>query len=130
MALLEPFAELAAGDTGGAAAMAVLDYLKTLSPSAGDLAIRGLADDPTGAALRRALRFFLAAFGTRRDFELVQAYLRLFLTVHGPAVARDARAAEDAAAIAKAQQAAWGQLQDMFQNASCLLSFFSGSDLS
>lgn len=67
----------------------VLEYLASLGPSAADIAIRTL--DTT--APYRELHTFIAALTARlherRDYELVQAWMSVFLRLHGDVVARD-----------------------------------------
>ena len=61
-------------------------HLKTLSPSTADVEIRSLTPDelvPFVSALTYQLR-------TKRDYELVQAWMAAFLRVHGDAVPGDA----------------------------------------
>ncbi|KAJ3581142.1 hypothetical protein NHX12_017000, partial [Muraenolepis orangiensis] len=60
---------------------APLSLLKTLGPSAVDLELRGLSSDlgPTSQFLLAFLRMVEAMLEERRDFDLAQAYLALFL---------------------------------------------------
>ena len=60
-----------------------LSHLKTLSPSTADIEIRSLTPDelvPFVSALTYQLR-------SKRDYELVQAWMAVFLRIHGDAVA-------------------------------------------
>lgn len=60
-----------------------ISHLKTLSPSSADIEIRSLTTDelvPFVSALTYQLR-------TKRDYELVQAWMAVFLRIHGDAVA-------------------------------------------
>ncbi len=63
-----------------------IEHLKTLSPSIADIEIRSLNPEelsPFVLALTSQLR-------TKRDYELVQAWMAVFLRIHGDAVPRDA----------------------------------------
>jgi len=74
-----------------------INHLKTLSPSAADLEIRSL-DPGTEDSSSEELVNFVEALTTRlqqkRDYELVQAWMTVFLKLHGDAVAYDNRLAE------------------------------------
>ena len=62
-----------------------IDHLKSLPPSAADIEIRSLKPDelvPFVAALRWRLQ-------QRRDYELVQAWMAVFLKIHGETVCDD-----------------------------------------
>jgi len=61
----------------------LLDHLKTLPPAAADIEIRSLRPDELAGfvdALTERLR-------AKRDYELVQAWMAVFLKCHGEAVA-------------------------------------------
>lgn len=65
---------------------AFIDHLKTLPPSAADIEIRSLNPNelvPFVAALTWRLR-------QRRDYELVQAWMAVFIKIHGESVSVDA----------------------------------------
>ena len=63
--------------------MAVLSMLKELGPSAIDAEVRSLAPEGGGTVQLMAnfLSFINEMLRTNRDFELIQAYLALFLKV-------------------------------------------------
>lgn len=66
--------------------MPFISHLKTLSPSTADIEIRSLNPDeliPFVSALTYQLR-------SKRDYELVQAWMAVFLRIHGDAVPEDA----------------------------------------
>ncbi len=71
-------------------------HLKTLSPSAADLEIRSLNPNPGEEA--DELVNFVAALTSRlnqkKDYELVQAWMAVFLRLHSDEVIRDARLGE------------------------------------
>ncbi|KFZ14034.1 hypothetical protein V502_06300 [Pseudogymnoascus sp. VKM F-4520 (FW-2644)] len=65
-----------------------VEHLSTLSPSSADLAIRALAPAP-GARPEELVAFvraLTARLGQRRDYELVQAWMGVFLRVHAEAL--------------------------------------------
>ena len=64
-------------------AEALLDHLKALPPSSADLEIRSLQD----TELYGFVRALTVRLRSRRDFELVMAWMNVFLKCHGDAVA-------------------------------------------
>jgi U3 small nucleolar RNA-associated protein 21 len=59
------------------------DHLKTLNPSAVDFELRSMSLDHDLAELRYFLEAIEYLLKVRRDFELAEAYLNLFLKIHG-----------------------------------------------
>ena len=61
----------------------VIEYMKTLGPSAIDLEIRSLTPEAGGSVvvMTAFLKFIRAVLQTKRNFEIAQAYLGLFLKV-------------------------------------------------
>lgn len=83
---------------------AFIDHLKSLPPSAADVQIRSLNPNesvPFVAALRWRLQ-------QRRDYELVQAWMAVFLRVHGETILADAPLADSLKAW-RAEQAEEGR---------------------
>ncbi|PMD53973.1 Utp21-domain-containing protein [Hyaloscypha bicolor E] len=73
-----------------------ITHLKTLSPSAADLEIRSLTPNP-GEETDELVNFVSALTSRlkqKRDYELVQAWMAVFLRLHMDEVTRDARLAE------------------------------------
>lgn len=60
-----------------------MDMLKSFSPSTVDAELRGLAVEAGGTVelLAAMLEFFIFQLKTRRDYEVTQAYLNVFLKV-------------------------------------------------
>ena len=60
-----------------------MDMLKSFSPSSVDAELRGLAVEAGGSVelLSAMLQFFTFQLKTRRDYEVTQAYLSVFLKV-------------------------------------------------
>lgn len=77
--------------------------------------------------------YFLDFCGTwlegRRDYELVQAYLDLFLQVHGEEIVHFPSLLPHFERISAAHSGAWTHLDGLFQHALCLVSFFKSSVL-
>ncbi|KAF7925419.1 uncharacterized protein EAE97_010500 [Botrytis byssoidea] len=62
-----------------------IDHLKTLSPSAADLEIRSLS--PTSNELIHFIHALTSRLSQKRDYELVQAWMAVFLKLHNEEVA-------------------------------------------
>ncbi|OCK86302.1 WD repeat-containing protein 36 [Lepidopterella palustris CBS 459.81] len=67
----------------------LLTHLSTLPPSAADIAIRTLADTPPYTELHTFIHALTSRLRERRDYELVQAWMAVFLRLHGDTVVRD-----------------------------------------
>lgn len=65
---------------------ALMNYLKSLSPSAIDFEIRSLSLENDQAHLQYFLEALEWQLKTRREFELVQTFLNAFLNVHGDVI--------------------------------------------
>jgi U3 small nucleolar RNA-associated protein 21 len=66
-----------------------ITHLKTLSPSAADLEIRSLNPAEGSNELVTFVRALTSRLSQKRDYELVQAWMSVFLRLHGDAVAMD-----------------------------------------
>jgi U3 small nucleolar RNA-associated protein 21 len=68
----------------------LLTYLSSLPPSAADIAIRTLDTTEPYTELRTFVQALTARLRERRDYELVQAWMSVFLRLHGDVVVREA----------------------------------------
>jgi U3 small nucleolar RNA-associated protein 21 len=68
---------------------ALLSYLSSLSPSAADLAIRTLDTIPPSTELQTFMKALTARLAERKDYELVQAWMSVFLRLHGDTIVND-----------------------------------------
>ncbi|KAK3698159.1 hypothetical protein QZH41_006981 [Actinostola sp. cb2023] len=61
----------------------LMDKLKDMGPSAIDLELRMLAPDAGGdiVLMKQFMEFLMAQIATRKDFELAEAYMALFLQI-------------------------------------------------
>ncbi|KAF2843347.1 Utp21-domain-containing protein [Patellaria atrata CBS 101060] len=80
------FTTLLAAANASAGYTALLDHLKALPPAQADLAIRGLAGEKELIKFVHALTDLLQK---KRDYELGQAWMAVFLRVHGEVVSGD-----------------------------------------
>ena len=76
-----------AGEGGDYAA--VLEHLGSLGPSAADIAIRTLDTAAPYDELRTFMQALTRRLEERRDYELVQAWMSVFLRLHGDVVVQD-----------------------------------------
>ncbi|KAF9696866.1 hypothetical protein EKO04_005071 [Ascochyta lentis] len=67
----------------------LLTYLSSLPPSAADIALRTLDTTAPYTELRTFIAALTARLLQRRDYELVQAWMSVFLRLHGDVVVRD-----------------------------------------
>ncbi len=80
------------------------------------------------ALVALGLRYLTSVLRSRRNFELVQAYLARFLRIYSPLLLEDAVAAAlraDVQALREAQAEANREMKELVQHNLCLLSFFS-----
>ncbi|XP_037088012.1 WD repeat-containing protein 36-like [Pollicipes pollicipes] len=102
-----------------------------MSPWQLDSELRQLAPAPGGST--KLLRLFLVTvqrqLDTARDFELAQAYLGLFLKLHGPAISECAELRVLLQAVGESQAESWQRLQGSISATLCLVSFLRSSTL-
>ncbi|CBX99958.1 hypothetical protein IAQ61_002826 [Plenodomus lingam] len=67
----------------------LLTYLSSLPPSAADVAIRTLNAEEPYTELRTFIEALSARLKERRDYELVQAWMSVFLRLHGDTLVKD-----------------------------------------
>ncbi|KAI4943940.1 hypothetical protein J4E91_009087 [Alternaria rosae] len=67
----------------------LLTHLSSLPPSAADIAIRTLDTTEPYTELRTFIEALTARLQERRDYELVQAWMSVFLRLHGDVVVKD-----------------------------------------
>ena len=73
--------------------------------------------------LQRFLQFILYLLSTRKNFELANSYLALFLKVHGDAVSSNAELIKSLEQIKEMQQLAWANLQTIMNKNLCMVSY-------
>jgi len=60
-------------------------------------------------------------FKSRRDFEIAQAYLSLFLKVHGDTISQTGELKSFIETLISSQQEGWGSLQNKLQYNLCVV---------
>lgn len=97
-----------------------------MGPSAIDTEIRSLS--PYIGGTTHLLSQFLTAISTvlesKRNYEVVQAYLGLFLKVHGSYISEERELCSRAEKLSGVLKESWSTLQTNFESTLCLVSFF------
>lgn len=83
------FTRLLAQASSTSSYTSLLAYLSSLPPSAADVAIRTLDTTEPYTELRTFIEALSARLKERRDYELVQAWMSVFLRLHGDTLAKD-----------------------------------------
>ncbi|KAK3592873.1 hypothetical protein CHS0354_004097 [Potamilus streckersoni] len=109
----------------------LLEYLKSLGPSAIDLEIRSLCPEGGGSEVIMAqfLSFIRQTLMTNKNFEIVQAYLGLFLKVHGDMLSSSPKLTEELEKLEKVQSESWRNLQDLMNQSLCLVTYLRSATL-
>lgn len=104
-------------------------YMQTLSASAVDVEMSTLCmgefDEEGKALLGAFLAFMREEMATRRNFQVLQAYLNRFLKLHEQLLAADAELLARAQDVYDVQRAQWEHLQQLLHNNLCLVQYFS-----
>lgn len=98
-----------------------------MGPSAIDSEIRSLPTLETSNLLAQFLTAMCHSLETRRNYEVAQAYLGLFLKIHGNEVSQDAELLGLAKKVSDHLRDTWTSLQSNFDSTMCLVSFFMNS---
>ncbi|KAJ8492909.1 hypothetical protein OPV22_014630 [Ensete ventricosum] len=118
---------------------AFTNYIKGLSPSTLDLELRMLQiiddDDDMESLDERSelesigmlLDYFIHEVSSRKNFEFIQAVIKLFLKIHGETVRRHSTLQDKAEKLLEVQSSVWQRVDKMFQSARCMVTFLSNS---
>ncbi|KAJ1729073.1 rRNA-processing protein utp21 [Coemansia biformis] len=107
---------------------AVFDYLKELNPSAVDAEIRSLPVDDGLKAADTFLAAVTAQLRSKRDFELAQAYLQVFLTAFADIIKANAAELEPRLAKLRAEcKAQWAVVDGLIRYSACMVEFMRTS---
>lgn len=103
---------------------AFITYLKTLNPSGIDFEIRSMSLDSELTLLNYYLEAMEYQLKTRRDFELVQAWLSAFLNVHGDIIVANPGSITDRLQhILQSHQQEFTRLSEQIHYGLCLIDF-------
>ncbi|XP_070537319.1 WD repeat-containing protein 36-like [Ptychodera flava] len=110
---------------------AMLETLKDMSPSAIDVELRSLAPIGGGSVdlMLQFMKFLCHLLQSNQDFELTQAYLGLFLKLHGDVIASESVLIDSAEELLEIQQSSWHRLHHQFSKSLCLLSYLKSVTL-
>jgi U3 small nucleolar RNA-associated protein 21 len=100
-----------------------ISHLKTLSPSAADLEIRSLNPLEGSNELVAFVNALTSRLAQKRDYELVQAWMNVFLRLHSDAIAHDAELTRALVMWREEQQKEAGKLGDLIGYCSGLIGF-------
>uniref|UniRef100_A0A182Y8M2 Uncharacterized protein n=1 Tax=Anopheles stephensi TaxID=30069 RepID=A0A182Y8M2_ANOST len=93
-----------------------IDYLKKLGPSMIEYEVRNLTPFNSGSGslpvMGMFLRMIIHMFEQRKEFELAQSYLSLFLKLHGRTIVENKQLSELLPDVEEAQKTGWSVLED------------------
>jgi U3 small nucleolar RNA-associated protein 21 len=96
-----------------------------MGPSAIDMELSSLGEEMGGSVelLQRFLQFVLYLLSTKRNFELANSYLALFLKIHGDTVSQENVLINLLEQIKEMQGLAWTNLEMNLNKNLCLVSY-------
>jgi U3 small nucleolar RNA-associated protein 21 len=107
----------------------ILEYLKTISPSAVDVDLRALCmhdDDVEGILyLRAMISMFARQLATGLDFEVLQAYLHRFLLIHCDVMRKHPDILDEISDLKFSTDSAGEKFREALQKNLCLLKVFA-----
>ncbi|XP_041915856.1 WD repeat-containing protein 36 [Alosa sapidissima] len=106
-----------------------LNLLKEMGPSAIDTELRSLAPDMGGDVdtLTAFLRLISSMLDSRRDFDLAQAYLALFLKLHLRLLSTEPTLMQEAAQVSQRLEETWSHTQTQLNQSLCLLQYMKSA---
>lgn len=109
---------------GGFTVSEFIAYMKTLNPSGIDFEIRSMTLDSELTLLNYFLEAMEYQLRTRRDFELVQAWISAFLSVHGDIIVANPGSIKDRLQnILQSHQKEFTRLSEQIHYGLCLIDF-------
>lgn len=99
--------------------------IKEMGPSAIDAELRGLAPDMGGevSVLQAFLRMVASMLDSKRDFDLAQAYLALFLKLHLRLISQEPELMSEASRVSERLEETWTNMQTLFNQSLCLMAY-------
>ncbi|KAL0965784.1 hypothetical protein UPYG_G00285670 [Umbra pygmaea] len=103
----------------------LVGMLKQMGPSAIDTELRSLAPDMGGdvSILKGFLKMVSSMLQSKRDFDLAQAYMALFLKLHLRLISQEPELTEEALRVSQNLEQTWTSMQNLFNQSLCLLSY-------
>jgi U3 small nucleolar RNA-associated protein 21 len=102
-----------------------IEMLKKMSPAAIDFEIRSLSLENNFQELKSVLRMIQCELLSGKNFELIEAVLKVLLQVHRETLSQSTELSAFLTEIKAAHEKLWSKLQKLYHNNICLLSFFS-----
>ncbi|XP_046846827.1 WD repeat-containing protein 36-like isoform X2 [Xenia sp. Carnegie-2017] len=105
--------------------------LKELGPSSVDAEFRCLGPESGGdfALMKNILDFFIVQLKQRKDFELVQGYIALFLKLHSDVIYSDTGLVDRLKTLEEEQVKCWSVVQDLLNQNLCLVNYLKNATL-
>jgi U3 small nucleolar RNA-associated protein 21 len=96
-----------------------------MGPSAIDMELRSLSEEMGGSLelMESFLLFVLYVLSTRKNFELANSYLALFLKLHGEIISNEDSLITVLEQIKEAQSLVWNNLKLSFDKNICIVSY-------
>jgi U3 small nucleolar RNA-associated protein 21 len=103
----------------------LLNGLKKIGPSAIDVEFRSLSEEMGGSVelMEKFLKFILYLLTTRKNFELANSYLALFLKLHSNTISLENDLVNVLEQIKEIHALSWKNLQLYFNKNLCLVSY-------
>jgi U3 small nucleolar RNA-associated protein 21 len=107
----------------------LLEEMKAMGPSAIDIEVRSLGEDMGGSIelMQRFLHFILYILSTKRNFELANAYLGLFLKIHGEEVSKSDELIATLEQIKEVHDLNWSRLEAYFNKSLSVVSYIKSA---
>lgn len=118
-----PFGKLLLDTTKSDDFTQVIEKLKNMGPSAIDFEVNSMSLEGGGSVelLLQFLKMVNSMLNSNRDFELGQAYLGLFLKVHGEVIAVTPELSTYMIVVQESQTNGWKSLEDKFLYTLCIV---------
>ncbi|XP_040613975.1 WD repeat-containing protein 36 isoform X2 [Mesocricetus auratus] len=108
---------------------AALNLLKELGPSGIETELRNLSPDDGGSVdvMQGFLKMIRMMLDRKRDFELAQAYLALFLKLHLKMLPSEPVLLEELVKLSSQVEEDWTHLQSLFNQSMCVLNYIKSA---
>ncbi|KAM9329979.1 WD repeat-containing protein 36 [Gastrophryne carolinensis] len=106
-----------------------LKTIKEMGPSSIDTELRNLAPEGGGSVevMQSFLRMISKMLDTKRDFELAQAYLALFLKIHLRLISSEPKLLEEMSTLSSQLEDTWWHMQILFNQSLCVLNYMKSA---
>ncbi|MBZ3886724.1 WD repeat-containing protein 36 [Sciurus carolinensis] len=108
---------------------APLNLLKEMGPSGIEIELRNLSPDYGGSieVMQSFLKMIEMMLDRKRDFELAQAYLALFLKLHLKILPSEPVLLEEMTKLSSQVEESWINLQSLFNQSMCVLNYIKSA---